>query len=969
MSRFLFSFYLLFGILISVTGQITSPYSINYDVEDGINSSMVYTCFQDSKGTLWFGTNEGVSVFDGENFTQYSIESGIADKEIFQIKEDKNGRIWFLTLNGKLSYYYQNKIYNEYNDSLLHQISFTSLVSSFDSQNEESLYMGSLRDGVYLINKYQNTFKVIKKEPYIQYFNFWKNQDKLFFLSFKGIYEHIDGVSKLEYEIHNPKNTYVRSFINQKKEIYLGFNNEIIKLDESLNKVYTHKLNIEEDIITIGEVFDYIYVGTRKGVYFFNERNNRLFLDKKLLDELSVSNVIMDNEKGLWFSTLQKGVFYIPYYELESYHIDSYLANDQINSFLIDEDKIYVGTSKSILLIFNKNEIKTQNFKSVKEAEINKIKQTDSCYKWILSKSFIAKYDNNSIIQFPFWANDILFDKENFYVASNSFYVFDKNDKSKVFSSLDSFPYELFKKNEKLRARCYQLEDYKDNIWIASTDGLMYYSKISDSIVKCGSIHKQLENTISNITIDSISQTLIVTPLTGGLYLIDLSSNKLKEILLQGKIIRSVKGKNGEFYIATDSDVKLLKIKSNSTKLYNTGLSLGIFNQKIIDIEYANNNLYLLFDNGVFEIKSIKKIQDMSSPLLRLNSVKFGDSILLKPNNFFLIPYNSNKITFDFKGQYFKSPKNLTYKYKLNQENWEETSTGNINFSHLTPGNYTFEVLCLSKDGKASKALKYSFVILAPFWRKGWFVAFTILLLIILIFFSMRFRLKKIEQKFLFQQKIMKTEKENLELEKLVLQSEQKVRGLQMNPHFIFNSLNTMKGLYLENKLNEADCFVAKFSKLLREILACNTQFVSLDKEIYMLELYFQLLNIRHNGIFSYKITNKVKEKEVLIPPLLIQPFVENAFIHGVSPAGEGEISVLIEQKNKQLEIKVENDGIKYQPKLDKKIHSTQITQERLAILEKQTNIKTYFNIDILNKEKQKGTQVTIKIPYLKEYS
>ena len=164
--------------------------------------------------------------------------------------------------------------------------------------------------------------------------------------------------------------------------------------------------------------------------------------------------------------------------------------------------------------------------------------------------------------------------------------------------------------------------------------------------------------------------------------------------------------------------------------------------------------------------------------------------------------------------------------------------------------------------------------------------------------------------------------------------------------------------------------FVAKFSKLLREILACNTQFVSLDKEIYMLELYFQLLNIRHNGIFSYKITNKVKQKEVLIPPLLIQPFVENAFIHGVSPAGGGEISVLIEQKNnKQLEIKVENDGIKYQPKPDKKIHSTQITQERLALLEKQTNIKTYFNIDILDKEKQKGTQVIIKIPYLTEYS
>jgi tetratricopeptide (TPR) repeat protein len=218
----------------------------------------------------------------------------------------------------------------------------------------------------------------------------------------------------------------------------------------------------------------------------------------------------------------------------------------------------------------------------------------------------------------------------------------------------------------------------------------------------------------------------------------------------------------------------------------------------------------------------------------------------------------------------------------------------------------------------------------------------------------------------------------NLETKRQTLQLELRSLRAQMNPHFIFNSLSSIHRFIWSNNPEEASDYLTKFSRLMRMILD-NTQytFISLNKELDSLRLYLDLEKLRCNDVFEYRITvaDDINEEEVMIPPMIIQPYVENAIWHGlVHKSGKGLLEIAVTLKGKTLTCTVTDNGIGRKKAIEIKEKKGQthrsmgmkVTEGRIDLIRKINNTKE-ADVNIIDLEdetgKATGTQVKLILP------
>lgn len=188
----------------------------------------------------------------------------------------------------------------------------------------------------------------------------------------------------------------------------------------------------------------------------------------------------------------------------------------------------------------------------------------------------------------------------------------------------------------------------------------------------------------------------------------------------------------------------------------------------------------------------------------------------------------------------------------------------------------------------------------------------------------------------------------------------------QMNPHFIFNALIAIQSFVYENAPKQAGKYIASFAKLVRAILEnSREEYITLSKEVQWLENYLNLqaLRFEHEFDYSIEIDEQLHKESVLIPPMLTQPFIENALEHGLQNIQyRGLIKVYFKQLGNLIQISVEDNGIGFSESTTPKAHTslaTQITKERLEALNKNSSKKVYFELSNL----EQGAQVTFSIP------
>jgi LytS/YehU family sensor histidine kinase len=290
-------------------------------------------------------------------------------------------------------------------------------------------------------------------------------------------------------------------------------------------------------------------------------------------------------------------------------------------------------------------------------------------------------------------------------------------------------------------------------------------------------------------------------------------------------------------------------------------------------------------------------------------------------------------------------------------------------YTNIPGGNYTFRVKAANNEGAWSDQIAAIQIhISTPWWRTWWFFVLLAGALGGAFWFFYKWRIREFR----------KQEQLKIQFERKLADVKMNALRAQINPHFIFNCLNSIDYYIIKNESQKASEYLNQFSRLIRLILQnSSANFVPLKDELEALQLYMQMESMRFNHRFDYevKIEKNLDTENLEIPPMLLQPYVENAIWHGLMPKTEkGAIQVAITRENGYLHCAIEDNGIgREKAELFKASnHSTKkrsmgmaITQNRIELLNQQLGANTTVNIIDLKDEYNKaiGTRVELNIP------
>ena len=299
---------------------------------------------------------------------------------------------------------------------------------------------------------------------------------------------------------------------------------------------------------------------------------------------------------------------------------------------------------------------------------------------------------------------------------------------------------------------------------------------------------------------------------------------------------------------------------------------------------------------------------------------------------------------------------------------WTYSKNTFVQFTTLPPGNYKFVVYALNAEGQISSIpAEVKFCISAPFWKTWWFIVFLCLLVSILIFIVYKRRIYLIQ----------KQEEEKTAVNKRISESELKALRAQMNPHFMFNAINSIQNFVLKNDSKSAQKYLTKFARLIRSVLENSKhELVWLNKEVEALELYVELEALRASFCFDYEIIveDSLNAENLFIPPMIIQPYIENAILHGIIPLSDrrGKLCIKFSKNGSVLKCVIDDNGIgrrkakeiKERKRISHQSMGMAVTQERIDILNEQNNnllTKVVIMDNVLN-DIATGTTVEITI-------
>lgn len=431
----------------------------------------------------------------------------------------------------------------------------------------------------------------------------------------------------------------------------------------------------------------------------------------------------------------------------------------------------------------------------------------------------------------------------------------------------------------------------------------------------------------------------------------------------------------GKYWIGSDEGLSRYDPEKKLTELFDYADNVQ-GNTYAWNSGYYNKagQLFLGGNNGINYFhpeKIIPQKENLQVTILKV-VVNGNDSSYFNRGSSFSLKYFQNSIDVEYVAPYFGNNNRLQYRYRLLglDSAWKNNGNSNtIRFTALPPGDYTFSVAAsINGDDWHESKESFRFTIASPFWKTWWFKSAAVLLLLLSALWFYRWRIKKIKGE----------EKLKTDYEKKIAETEMQALRAQMNPHFMFNSLNSINNFILKNDPDNASGYLTKFSRLMRLILDnSRSEWVLLENELKSLELYIQLEAVRFDHAFSYSIevNQDINTETVIVPPLIVQPYVENAIWHGLLHRKEpgGKLDIHLWKNNGILYIEIEDNGVgrdeamrqKSKTATKQKSHGMKITAERIDIVNKVYNVDAGVAItDVKNETGGNGTRVLITLKY-----
>lgn len=970
--------------------QIAQQYNFkNYSVESGLPYVQIFAMFQDSKGYLWSGGYGGASKFNGKTFQNFSPKNGLANHYVNAIIEDQFHLVTIGTIDGiSVIDKVKGKISN-YNtkDGLP-----SNHVTSFCLDPRIGLWTGTTKglciwDGkkvlqVPFFNGYHITSLL-----YSQKYGVIVGTSKGLFIQDKNSKEFnriIDNINTTSIA-QNPSNTKI--FVGTDNGLHildfekntstvLHVNNGLI--DENITSVLYQKngtlwVGSKSGLISISgneptyynigfdnnsnhirslliDYEDNLWIGTHSGLYKYRGKGFTLYDRQNGLGSAFIYQITRDITGNLWFGTEGNGVFKFSNGFFKNYSVKQGLLDNKVAAILpLEDGSVWFGSDKGISVL------KNEKIENLSFGSSFKLEAPINCF-YKDSKGLIWVGGQNGLCSM----------KKNGAQYATTYYKLPIKKSDQEGYAVWSF-----------------IEDNKGNIWVGTyLEGLFKLENnqfIRQSISSPEPITTALDlckDKQGNLYAATMNGVLMFNPDKHSYKIISEKEGLSSELVYAIGITKD----NNYLWAGTNQGVNRIDLN----KLRYDFIDILKYNKNdgFTGVELNSHGIYEDVDsciwfgtvNGLIKYSPKEFIENDNLSKTQITNIKlaYTDTLLDSGS---ILPYSLNNISFYFDGICLTAPEKVLYSYKL--ENYDKdwspyTDINNIKYDNLPPGKYTFKVKSCNNEGIWNiEPATFSFTIKTPFYKTWWFIVICIISIsaIVIVIFRIRVRQIRIKQQAEFEQQVE------------ISKAELKALRAQMNPHFVFNSLNSIQHYILNSKGDEAVKYLNKFAKLIRIILSNSEKpTVTINEDVEALMLYLELERMRFDNKFDYsiKIDESIDGDYDEIPPMLIQPYLENAILHGINPKdGSGKIDISIKIVNQFIKISIADDGIgrekskaiqSLQPAARHKSLGMKITKDRVRILNNihQSNLNVNI-IDLYNDKMEAiGTQVDLFIPYVK---
>lgn len=957
MSNFVFSVILVFFSFIGLS-QEAGYYSRHFGVKDGLSSPAVYTAIKSSDGYIWFGTDAGVSKFDGYSFKNFNAKDGLTDNSVFELYEDKNGRIWYLPFNGRIGYIEDDRV----------------IAFPYEDDIKSVMRKG---DWVHSIR--------VHGSNRIEFFTYWKS------------YGYWDAVTGMNYWgntgesfsriVHTRDSNGPYTYLLGGQNWFSGERTETILCDyttERIDTVYTDinprfTMHFENDTSFCFDLDYYIFLKTDSAVRKSNSRHmglNLLKIDRDgkiwvsyfekgvliynnmddfmedrppalhIFDGINVSDILLDQSGEAWICTESHGVNYICSDNILTYSFDSRIDNRIMAISINENGEVVFGNESGQLW-----ELFGDTCREILElpGKINAISHKNGTFAVACNTAGIFNSLKWRIGEIDF------FDGRNVMISKGEVWATGYRG-IKAYSG-DDVVFDSFKDGQ--RYFLYSIyEDNQGKKWAGGLEGLFC---IEDG---------DLVNKNELFEGDRVPKVRRMLQVESGLYLLTTSSGlyvsrgegddmrfgrvgfdrfDMKDILV---------GPRGELWIGSNQGVfRISKADDGDIQYYRISAKNGMPSDHINGMALQGDRMYVATNSGlaVFDINTIS--ENKVPPTLHINTVYVNEKkISRNQEENYVFEHDHNDIQFDFVGISFRGLGSTNYLYRLDgiDEKWQFSTNKSVRYPSLGPGDYIFRLKAANEDQVWSAEKRIVFTINKPFWEENWFLLIAGLFcfgLLFTIYWNVRGnRLRK-----LVNTRQIEVQKRNL------IEAELKALRAQMNPHFTFNTLNSIQNSINNFDRKNAAKYVSNYSLLLRKVLENSRYlYISISDEVEMLKLYLDLENLRFDNTIKYEIivSDELDPDFYEIPSMILQPMVENAIVHGISGKREGEKKLIVKILKAGGEIvcivadngigRAESERIHKMKHLKRESLGTQITRERLELLYNEKGDELSFQIEDL---------------------
>ena len=999
-----------------------------YTKLDGLSQNYVNSIVQDSTGYIWIATNKGLNRFDGKtfiNFFKNSENSPLPDNSVVLLRIQNNNEIIGSTIGGAFSFNTvtgQHKKFFVPADPIFYQ--WANRI--FDALKDiKGNYVVSTKTGLYVFNdkgkiicRYDHHLPTDAGRTELWFGNWLQTLDN-------GIIFQQNGLSGSAYY---PEQNRIDTFYTAKKlrllghvsplkggdtsSSFSGYRNEMFFVDPGESSIELINVSTNSIFTTVfpGEIIsdfnwqsrsffinDSSIAVTSKigGFYIFNyyQRKKRITgISKKYFASKYCTSIFKDRDGRLWIGTndgLYRQNLRNPFFTTDDLSLQfPGIVNTGIQSLYSENEKLFIGLrNEGGLLLLNK--------------KTNKIDRH-------ISFENLGKGSNTIIYVFPYHPDTLWLGTNNNVIWLNK-----KNFSSGTLSNIEGQP--AWMKNERCRnymqdsrgniwlsfgrlnsvlmfdrhqykfteiispllkiTFCFSMiEDKQGNVWLAG-DGFCRWNfkkKSVDTLIPYPSVRRSQYNFIELLDVDETNK-LWISSAENEIIQYNLEKNHMtlrlqENNMLDGYLVANSPIINDQIWMCLANGISAFNVKNYSVKQFNyadglpnavaTSIRKGSFYDQHENLFYFGAGPYLISFTPDVSLPHTQSI-----PNFFIEVISGNGKVTPQTNEIIHLPYFQNNLQLRFNVINFTDPEDNRYSYRIRDEDsaWHDLNTqSTIGLNNLASGNYYIEVKLSSVNNRWPEQVKdLRIAIVPPFWKTQWFLITAIVLLLALLYLFYRFRIRQIRQK--------------ANLDKVVAQTEMKALHAQMNPHFIFNCLNSIREMILNNENKQASHYLNKFAQLIRITLDQSSKpFVSLQNTIDYLQLYIEMERIRtSNFTHSIEVDRSLRQEDILLPPMLIQPFVENSIWHGVTSRDKPmKIDIRFQKDHQQLLCVIEDDGIGIETSLKKK--QTQLghdsfgienIRQRIRVLNEKYNLQSTITIeDKYNLTPMNGTGTIVKL-------